>query len=195
MSLQWNTESLEGESDPTELGVNLEGNSSLGQHWAVDAAPDGLLIGTSEADQVVWAPLSNFPQSGSLSPGLAGRILAEDDGDRFGTAVVRLDDFDQSGTPELMVGAPDKQGGGGRIGAGAAYLFSDLGDGFEQDQLSETALVRILGDEAGDHFGKVIRMCGDVEGDGLSDILIGAPGDDTAGDNAGAAYIFLGERR
>lgn len=39
-------------------------------------------------------------------------------------------------------------------------------------------------------FGAALSSLGDVSGDGLTDVAIGAPMED---DNRGAVYIFLGE--
>ena len=190
VSVQSVSPDLAGELDPTQQGINLKGNASMGNDWSLQAVDEGLLIGMPEADVLRWAPLENFPQSGNLSPGLSGRVTAEESGDRFGAAVVLLDDIAQEEARELLVGAPDKQGGGGRIGAGAAYLFSDLGGGFEDDLNAESALVRILGEEAGDHFGEAIERCGDLDGDGLSDLLVAAPDHASLAPRAGRVYLL-----
>ena len=48
------------------------------------------------------------------------------------------------------------------------------------------------GPAAGDGLGCDGAGLGDTNGEGLLDILLGAPGDDSAGENAGAAYLLLG---
>ena len=53
---------------------------------------------------------------------------------------------------------------------------------FEHQEVSSRPLASVSGAQ-------------DVNGDGLSDIPIGAPGSDTSADNAGAAYLFLGQPR
>ncbi|MBL0108385.1 MAG: FG-GAP repeat protein [Ignavibacteria bacterium] len=45
---------------------------------------------------------------------------------------------------------------------------------------------------AGDQFGYSISSAGDVNGDGYSDLIIGAPFNDAGGLNAGRAYIYFG---
>ena len=191
ISLQDVSETPDGEIDPTQQGINLKGNASMGRDWAMDAVATGLLIGMPEADTLRWAPRENYPQSGNLSPGLSGTIVSEEIGDQFGSSVVMLDDLVLGEEREVLVGAPDKQGGGGRISAGAAYLFSDLGDGFESSLSAENALVRILGEDAGDHFGESIQRCGDINGDGLSDSLVAAPDHASQATRAGRVYVLL----
>ena len=43
-----------------------------------------------------------------------------------------------------------------------------------------------------DRAGESASGAGDVDGDGLDDILIGASGDDDGGATAGKAHLFLG---
>ena len=57
--------------------------------------------------------------------------------------------------------------------------------------LDDVAHTRFEGTDADDQTGVAVSTAGDVDADGLADILIGAPGDDTYGDNAGAAYLIL----
>src|SRR5262245_823002 len=48
------------------------------------------------------------------------------------------------------------------------------------------------GDSPQDQFGYVVAPAGDVNGDGYSDVLIGAPGDEGPNPDAGRAFLFLG---
>ncbi|HMS34471.1 MAG TPA: integrin alpha [Ignavibacteria bacterium] len=45
---------------------------------------------------------------------------------------------------------------------------------------------------ASDQFGFSVSSAGDVNGDGYSDLIIGAPFNDAGGSNAGRAYIYFG---
>ncbi|MDP6935513.1 MAG: integrin alpha, partial [Myxococcota bacterium] len=51
---------------------------------------------------------------------------------------------------------------------------------------------RLTGVTAGEQSGSAIAGAGDVDGDGLSDLIIGAPYRDTRGYWAGAAYLVSG---
>ena len=57
--------------------------------------------------------------------------------------------------------------------------------------LSE-ADARLVGVELQDYTGLSVAGAGDVDGDGYDDFLVGAPGDSTAAEWAGAVYLFLG---
>ena len=56
--------------------------------------------------------------------------------------------------------------------------------------------VRILhewdGEAAGDQFGWIARVIGDVDGDGVSDLVTSAPTKDIGGENAGRIYVYSG---
>jgi len=70
----------------------------------------------------------------------------------------------------------------GSFNAGAAYLLLGPLSG-SMSVASAAAKYAGTGSRAG---------VGDVDADGHADFLVGAGGDDTAHENAGAAYLFLG---
>ncbi len=51
---------------------------------------------------------------------------------------------------------------------------------------------RIIGEAAGDRSGYSVSSAGDVNGDGIVDLLVGAPLVDATGDNSGAVYVVFG---
>jgi hypothetical protein len=50
---------------------------------------------------------------------------------------------------------------------------------------------KIVGQAAGDSLGYAIGSAGDLNGDGRSDLLVGAPYNDAGGEQAGAAWTLL----
>jgi hypothetical protein len=190
LSIQLGTQTVDGAVDPSLAGFPLEGNSSHGNDWSLAMAEEGVLIGMPDADLVTFAPVANYSGPGKLFPGLSGTLHPEQDGDRFGQEVLRVPDLNGNGERELLVAAPNKQGGGGRIGAGAVYLFSDFGNGGFDNESATSAQLRILGDNAGDKLGTSLAVCRDMDGDGLPEILLGAPDDQSLARRAGRVTLL-----
>jgi hypothetical protein len=51
----------------------------------------------------------------------------------------------------------------------------------------------LVGDVIGDQAGAAVGHAGDVNGDGVSDLIVGAPGVDDGGNNDGEASLLFGE--
>lgn len=107
-------------------------------------------------------------------------------GELFGTAVAPAGDVNGDGVPDILVGAPrifEENVFPGPTSAlpGSVYVLSGV-DGSTID--------RIVGPAPLIGFGAAVAALGDVNGDGLPEIAIGAYLDATGGPNAGAVYIY-----
>ena len=116
-----------------------------------------------------------------------------DNNDNFGVSVVGIGDLDGDTIEDIVVGA--NQDDDGNTGRGAAYVLF-LGtdgavDGYQKISDTDGDFTATLDDQ--DHFGRSVGSIGDLDNDGVVDIVVGAEGDDD-GDNArGAVYVlFLG---
>ena len=58
--------------------------------------------------------------------------------------------------------------------------------------MNNIADVILIGESVGDYFGFSVSTAGDVNGDGFSDVIVGAYTNDAGGTDAGRAYIFFG---
>jgi len=63
---------------------------------------------------------------------------------------------------------------------------------FSTPALAQTVLHTIPGTAPLQRFGTAVAPAGDVDDDGFPDLLVGAGGDDTAGTEAGAAFVYSG---
>jgi hypothetical protein len=163
---------------------------------------DDLIIGASGADAagsysgasyVVFGSRSGFGASLDLSTldGTNGfKISGEAAGDRLGLLVSGAGDINGDGIDDLTVGAllADRNG----ASSGASYVIFGSAAGFAAN-LSLSALdgtngFKIIGEAAKDFFG-IVSGAGDVNGDGIYDLIIGANG---AGGTAGACYVIFG---
>ncbi|MBI3561069.1 MAG: FG-GAP repeat protein [Gammaproteobacteria bacterium] len=120
--------------------------------------------------------------AGNFTGGLAS-------GDHFGAAVANIGDLNRDGFIDLAVGAPgDNDGGTGR---GAVWILNLDAQGLvlNQHKISSTDLAAGLKD--GDRFGSAVTAIGDLDGDGVADLAVGAPGDDDGGTDRGAVWILF----
>jgi hypothetical protein len=115
-------------------------------------------------------------------------LTGEDASDIAGCAVAGAGDTDGDGLDDILVGAWGADAGADDL-TGAAYLLLGPVQGIAS--LSD-ADARLVGEQAGDYAGSSVASAGDVDGDGLDDILVGAWGESTAGHEAGAVYVVLG---
>lgn len=125
-------------------------------------------------------------RSGSLSEA-AATLTGWTAGERAGYALAGGQDADGDGLPDVIVGAFGNDSGG--TDAGAVYLL--VGDTLGTVSLS-TADSILIGEAAGDCAGAAVSSPGDVDGDGISDVLVGAYASDASGSAAGASYLVLG---
>jgi large repetitive protein len=108
-------------------------------------------------------------------------LLGLHKGDRFGHALAGRIDVNGDHRDDLIVGAPYNNDGGND--AGRVYVFSGK---------DKSLVWSRKGQKAGDHFGFSVANAGDVNDDGVDDVIIGAPGNDYRGSNAGRAYVYSG---
>jgi len=101
----------------------------------------------------------------------------------LGSSVANAGDINQDGVEDVMIAATwEISAGVGRTGA--VYVFSGL-DG--------TQLLKLQGLQDGATFGRSISTAGDMNGDGIPDLAVGAMFSDSGGlNNNGAAFVFSG---
>jgi len=120
-------------------------------------------------------------------------------GDKAGRVVAAAGDVDNDGFADLLISAPDSDSCGTTQSPSCGNVYLMLGStvaagiqaGSPVFDLSDADL-RFTGETAGDQAGWAISTAGDVDGDNLDDILIGAFGNDEVGNNGGKAYLVRG---
>ncbi len=109
---------------------------------------------------------------------------AETDG-LFGAAVSSAGDINDDGYDDIIIGAPEEAAGNGRV-----YLYHG-GPALTGELDSSQANTSIEGEADKSLHGEEVATAGDVNGDGIDDIVIGAPELDSDTRN-GKVYIFAG---
>ncbi len=191
------------------FGGDLDANDSFGRSVCRLGDLDGdgnvdLAVGASEDDDggvnrgAVWILFLNtdgtVQAEQKVSSTAGGFVGLLGNSDEFGFSLSRLGDLDGDGTEDLAVGTPFDDGGGSNQGA-LWVLFLDV-DGTVK---AEQKIAEAVGGFGGildpeDAFGISASSLGDLDGDGIGDLVVGAEGDDDGGNDQGAVWIlFLGD--
>ncbi|MDB5334930.1 MAG: hypothetical protein JWN70_549 [Planctomycetaceae bacterium] len=134
---------------------------------------------------------------GSLGTG-GITVFGVDSQDQSGSAVSSAGDVNGDGFDDVFIGAAGGDGmGNGAAESGESYVI------FGGPSMPATidlanlgaAGITIFGANADDLSGSSVATAGDVNGDGFSDLIIGAPGGDGVGDakgDSGESYVIFG---
>jgi len=126
-----------------------------------------------------------------ISEGHGGFAGWLDPGDQFGRAACKLGDLDGDGVTEVAISANYDDDGG--TNKGAVYVLFLRTDGTVKGVKKISQLSGGLGVtlDIHDEFSRSLTPLGDLDGDGVPDLLAGAPGDDDGGFQIGAAYVLF----
>ena len=184
-----------------ELAAGDEFGSGLDALGDVDG--DGVIdlaVGAREADDggidtgavfILFLNRDGSVRAWQRISATSGQLVGPlDPGSTFGSAVSGLGDLDSDGVPDIAVGAPYDTDGGLRAGAVWMLFLNPDGTVAREQKLSPLE-GGFLGPLTGtDEFGSSIDTLGDIDGDGLVEIAIGAPPADEGGLAQGALYVI-----
>ncbi|MFZ5916654.1 MAG: integrin alpha [Chloroflexota bacterium] len=151
---------------------------------------DDLVVGAQDFNNGVTRTGAAFvfygaPRS-SLSATPAWSYVSDQQDSQLGVSVGAAGDVNGDGYADIIVGARWYDDGQTNEGAALVFFGSDAGP-------SDVADWMIEGDQSGASLGSSVATAGDVNGDGYSDVIVGAPYYDcAAGEDAGAVFVYLG---
>ncbi len=113
------------------------------------------------------------------------------DGDEFGITSVGIGDLDGDGVGDIAAAARFDDDGGTDHGAVWILFLKTDGTVKAHQKISDTA-GGFEGDlDASDNFGRGLAHLGDLDGDGVGDLAVGAVNDDDGGSDKGAVWILF----
>ena len=212
--------SLNGTNGFVINGIDMDDRSggNVSSLWDVNAdGADDLIIGAALADPsgrsaagesyvVFGGP--GVGSSGALElsslDGTDGFVInGIDTDDSSGGTVSSVGDVNADGVNDVIIGARNADPNGSNLAGESYVVFGGVGVGatgtIELSSLDGTNGFVINGIDAGDQSGNSVSSAGDVNADGVDDLIVGAslanvpdPDDPIAGSNVGESYVVFG---
>ncbi|MDB2502262.1 FG-GAP-like repeat-containing protein, partial [Paracoccaceae bacterium] len=156
------------------------GNSSAGESYVVFGKSNGTAIELSD-----------------VAAGTGGFVInGIDASDQSGYSVSNAGDVNGDGLDDLIVGARYADPNGTNSGASYVVFGKSGGAQIELSEIQKNSNDQgfvINGWYLNDYSGVSVSAAGDVNGDGLDDLIVGAFRDDPNGTDSGASYVIFGK--
>ena len=172
-------------------------SNQAASHYGASVAGAGDVDGDGYADVIVGSSQYNNGQS------LEGRAFAyhgtatglettaswtaesNQVGAHFGNSVATAGDINADGYADVIIGVDEYDNGQSQEGRAVVYLGGNAG-------LDQTSIWFAESNQVDGSFGQQVATAGDVNGDGFSDVIVGAPWYDNGQNAEGRAFVFLG---
>ncbi|MCC5616119.1 hypothetical protein LC605_13790 [Nostoc sp. CHAB 5836] len=205
----FNLSNLDGTNGFTINGITAGDNLGYSVSSAGDVNNDGfddLIIAAYGADAndtdsgqsyVVFGSSNGFSSTLNLSNlnGANGFTINGIAAGDTATSVSSAGDVNNDGIADLIIGAVYADPNGSF--SGQSYVVFGKSTGFDATlnlyNLDGTNGFTINGIAAGDTLGRSVSSAGDVNNDGIADLIIGAESADANGTNSGQSYVVFGK--
>lgn len=148
-----------------------------------DGIPD-MVIGAYGVSRVhmVFGPISGSYDANTAGPEFTGKDATDGDGYAISTG-----DLDNDGYADVAIGGPFRGNDNGRVSVIPGPIEANT-----KSTIDGSATVQIEGHDPHERAGWSVKITDDIDGDGISDLLIGAPGAVTVGKESGVVYLVYG---
>ena len=181
--------------DPISTTANLQlDGTQVGEHLGQSVATAGDVNGDGYSDVLVGSPNWNTPFANAgrvqlflgsatgTSSTAAWSLQGTQANARLGFSVSSAGDVNGDGYSDVAIGTP------GMLGWGSVLVYTGSATG-----LGASAWAVLMGNsQTGSEFGWSVALAGDVNGDGFSDVLVGAPKYNNGSPAQGKAYCYHG---
>ncbi len=189
-----------GNLSPVDADATISGDSessNLGSRVACAGDVDGdgyadVLVSAFEADAKtgrVYLFSGSALVGGVSAEDAFATFSGEDANDWFGRGLAGVGDIDGDGCDDFLIGASNAAGGG--LNRGRAYFFFG-GPTLTGTRAALSADAVINGEVDENYLGYAVAGVGDVDGDGVDDIAVGAPYASDDEKLRGRVYLFSG---
>ncbi len=218
--INYTIEDDDGETASSTLTLNVRGSASvtdsslsdfsvfekggLSVSDAGDVNGDGLadiLVGNQFSNEayIVFGNVNGFGASLDLSSldGSNGSVITSSVYGQIGASLSAAGDVNNDGIDDFIVGAPQTDTSGG-VNSGSSFVVFGNNAGFgasvDLALLDGSDGFRLDGLAFVDELGSAVSSAGDLNNDGIADLLISAPrADNSNGSDAGNIYVVFGQ--
>ncbi|MGE3972838.1 MAG: choice-of-anchor D domain-containing protein, partial [Porticoccaceae bacterium] len=168
-------------------------------HHALNMAITAVLLAGALSSEARAQAFPAVIDLGSLSGNDGFRLDGAAAYDVSGFSVSAAGDINGDGIDDLIVGAPYADPNGSASGSSYVVFGKDAANAgnfpatLALSSLNGSDGFRLDGAAAGDGSGRSVSAAGDLNGDGIDDLIVGAYGADPNGVTSGSSYVVFGK--
>jgi len=172
---------LDGQIDGGYFGYSVAGAGDVNNDGYAD-----VVVGAYGSD-TAYVYLGTSGGSGvAITP--VQTLVAAQIGSHFGVSVAGAGDVNGDGFSDVIVGAEWYSNGEANEGSAAIYYGTNTASG----SITPTSSWLVESDQAGAFMGSSVANIGDVNGNGVNDVAVGAYGYDNGQIDEGRVFVFYG---